>query len=249
MANNARRDLRCAIDPVEFAREVGITPDSAQSRMLRSSSNRRLVCCTRQWGKSTCAALGAAHRAIFVPGSLVLCVAPSIRQSTLLFDKIDRFIREYPGGPYRVEDNKTQLELTNGSRVVTLPDSPDTIRGFTPTLVLVDEAAFVSDETFGALMPMLIVSRGDLVLMSSPYGKRGEFYRYWAHGGLDWERMMIKADKCPRIDQDELKKQRSEMPAWLYRQEYECEFVETMDAVFTTEQIEGVAVDGEVLEI
>lgn len=236
-------------DPVAFAQTCGVRPDPWQAQVLRSKSRRIILCCCRQSGKSTTIAIRVAHRAIYRPNWLALCIAPSFRQSSLLFEKIADNIKKNPAAPARLEDNKTQLELANGSRVITLPDNPDTIRGFTPNEVLVDEAAWVSDETFAALRPMLIVSGGELALLSTPYGKRGEFYETWERGGQDWERLQVKADDCPRISAHELERERREMPAWLFRQEYGCEFVETLDSVFTHDQVQGVLERGEELQL
>ncbi len=76
-----RDDLRLALDPVAFARSVGIVPDPWQEDLLRSSSERALLLCSRQAGKSTVSAVIALHRALYHPRSLVLVLAPSERQS------------------------------------------------------------------------------------------------------------------------------------------------------------------------
>lgn len=253
MAAASRFDtsLEMALDPVAFARAVGIEADPAQARLLRSTSKRILLCCTRQWGKSTTTALRAAHRAIYRPGSLVLCVSPTDRQSGLLFDKVIEYMRKAPDSPRRVEDNKRSARLANGSRIVSLPGSADTIRGYSaPDMVLVDEAAFCEDALFGAVSPMLAVSGGELALLSSPYGKRGKYYEAWeaSYGKEgDWECLRVPATECARISPDFLERERREMPEWLYRQEYGCEFVETLDSVFTHDQVQGALEDGEVL--
>lgn len=242
-------ELELALDPVAFAREVGLEADPAQSRLLRSTAKRILLCCTRQWGKSTTAALRAGHRAIYRPGSLVLCVSPSDRQSAELFDKIAHVVKSAPYAPKRVEDNKRSMRLANGSRIVCLPGSPDTIRGYSaPNMVIVDEAAFCEDALFGAVAPMLAVSDGEMVLLSTPYGKRGAYYEAWEHGGKDWERLRVTAPECPRISAEFLAEQRRTMPAWLYEQEYMAVFTETLNSVFTSEQVEGALEDGDVLE-
>lgn len=241
-------DLRMALDPVRFARRVGIDPDPAQAKLLRSRSKRVLLCCTRQWGKSTTAGLRAAHCAIYEPGSLVICVSPTDRQSALLFDKIAGFVRLAPHAPKRTEDNKRSMRLANGSQVVSLPGSAETIRGFSaPRKVIVDEAAFVDDALFGAVGPMLAVSDGDLELLSTPYGKRGGYYEAWDQGGDGWTRIRVPAQECPRISAEFLESERRRIPDWLFRQEYGCEFVETLDSVFTHDQVHGALCDGEAL--
>ncbi len=247
-ARDLRTELEYGLDPVLFARSVGVDVDAQQARFLCSSSRRLLLNCTRQFGKSTTAGLKAAHRAIHIPNSLILCVSPGDRQSALLFDKIADFVKRCPYAPKRTEDNKRSLRIANGSHVVSLPGSPDTIRGYSaPDIVLVDEAAFCEDALFGAVGPMLAVSGGQMALLSTPYGKRGAFYEAWEKGGTDWDRVRVTAEDCPRISRDFLAREKRSLPDWLYRQEYMCEFVETLDSVFTHDQVESALIDGEEL--
>ena len=60
---------------------LGFHPGAQQQRVLDSSSRRGIVCCHRQWGKSTTIAIKAVYAAWCQPASLVLVVAPSLRQS------------------------------------------------------------------------------------------------------------------------------------------------------------------------
>jgi hypothetical protein len=82
------RDFARALDPVLLARDCGIEPDSVQTKLLRTSSRKTILCCTRQWGKSTCAALIALHEALYAAPAMILCVSPSQPQSTELFKRI-----------------------------------------------------------------------------------------------------------------------------------------------------------------
>ena len=175
-----RDDLRLALDRVAFAEKLGIVPDAWQENFLRSSSDRVLLNCSRQSGKSTMSAVIALHRALYCPGSLVLCLAPALRQSQELFGKVSGFYRDL-GRPVPPQgERKLSLELENGSRIITLPGSEKTIRGFSDAaLLLVDEAARVDDGLYYAIRPMLAVGGGSLIMLSTPYGKRGVFYEEW----------------------------------------------------------------------
>jgi phage terminase large subunit-like protein len=233
-----RDDLRLALDRVAFARELGIVPDPWQRDFLRSLADRVLLNCSRQSGKSTMSAVIALHRALYHPASLVLCLAPALRQSQELFGKIAGFYRDL-GRPVAPQgERKLSLELENGSRIITLPGSEKTIRGFSgAALLLVDEASRVEDNLYYAIRPMLAVSGGSLMMLSTPYGKRGVFYDEWT-GGEGWERYEVPASQCPRIPSSFLEEERAALPSWVYRQEYECSFEETEDQVFTTEMVE-----------
>jgi hypothetical protein len=119
-------------DPLEFARAVGIEPDPWQKRLLLSEAPRILMNCSRQSGKSTMAALIALHRALLVPDSLILILAPAERQAKELFNKVAEAYRTL-GHPVEAEsDRKFGVELKNRSRIEALPGTEKTVRGFSP---------------------------------------------------------------------------------------------------------------------
>ncbi len=119
-----------------------------------------------------------------------------------------------------------------------MPGSEKTIRGFSgAALLIVDEASRVADELYFAVRPMLAVSGGALMMLTTPYGKRGIFYEEWT-GGHGWDRYEVPASECPRISDEFLEEERQALPSWVFRQEYECSFEETEDQVFTTEMVE-----------
>jgi hypothetical protein len=226
-------------DRVEFAHTLGIEPDDWQRRFLLSKSDKALLLCSRQAGKSTMAALAALHKALYRPGSLILILAPAERQAKELFSKVAELYRHLghvaPADSYR----KMGMALQNGSRIEALPGTEKTVRGFSAVdLLILDEASRVADELYHAVRPMLAVSGGKLMMLSTPYGRRGVFYDEWTNG-LGWERYEVPASQVPRISPEFLEEERATLPAWVYRQEYECSFEDTEDQVFSTELIDG----------
>jgi hypothetical protein len=222
---------------VAFAKELRIVPDPWQEDLLSSPSKRMLLNCSRQSGKSTMAAVMALHRALYHPKSLVLCLAPALRQSQELFGKLNSFYGML-GEPLRAYgERRLSLELTNGSRIVTLPGSERTVRGFSgAALLLVDEAARVDDELYYAVRPMLAVSGGSLLMLSTPYGRRGIFYEEWTTG-KGWDKYEVTADEVPRISEEFLEEERRTLGQWWYRQEYMCSFEESETAFFREEDL------------
>ena len=234
--------MRHAVDPAAFAVDhLGFHPDPWQAEVLRSPARRLILNCCRQSGKSTTTAILALHRAFHVPGSLVLLISPSQRQSRELFVKVTDYrhmLDVGDEGPRLAEDNRLSVRFENGSRIVALPSTESTIRGFSAVdLVIEDEAARVRDDTYLALRPMVAVSRGRLILMSTPFGKRGHFHDAWQNGGNAWGRVEITANECPRIAQDFLDEERAALGEWRWRQEYFCEFVEGEDQIFLHDTI------------
>ena len=223
---------------VEFAREkLGFSPDWRQEMLLRGFSaqtvSRGMVCCTRQWGKSTVAAVMAVHRAYFYPKSTVIVACPTEKQSAELVFKARDFMLKL-GLPRKGDGgNRISLTFPNGSRIVGIPGKEMTLRGFSAvSLLIIDEASRVEDEVYKALRPMLAVGNGDLWLLSTPYGKRGFFYENWAGGDEDWMKTSVPATECPRITREFLEQERRQLGELWFRQEYMCEFIEEGHQMF-----------------
>jgi hypothetical protein len=231
-------DLAHGLDAVAFAEDrLDFHPDPWQARVLRSTSPWLLLNCCRQSGKSTTTAILALHTAIYDAG-LIRLVSPSLRQSKELFGKVMRFLKGLEPVEPLEEDNRSSCELRNGARIVSLPGDPATLRGFSaPRLIIKDEASLVADEMQAALDPMLAVSAGRLVEMSSPAGRRGHFFENWEHGE-GAERIRITARDCPRISAEFLEKQRRKLGPMLFAQEYDCEFIDAASSAFSSEMIE-----------
>jgi hypothetical protein len=223
---------------------AGQTPDPWQERVLRTDADRVLLLCSRQSGKSSVSAALALSTALLSPGSPVLLLSPSDRQSGELFRKVvdlyDAVGRPVPA----ISRTAHRLELANGSRILSLPGTEKTLRGFSGVaLLVIDEAARVDDGLYCAVRPMLAVSGGRLVALSTPYGKRGWFHDEWFGTGT-WERVRVTADQCPRISKAFLDEERRALGERYYRQEYLTEFVETMDAVFSYADIQAARTSG-----
>ncbi len=232
-------DVAPALSPVTLAAHAGFTLDAWQRDVLLSDAHQIILLVTRQGGKSTVSSIRALHRALYTPASLVLLLAPSYRQSKELFRKVKDALAALPFSAPLASESALELEFTNLSRIVALPGKEATIRGFSGvSLLIVDEASRVPDELYQAVRPMLAVSGGDILLLSTPFGKRGFFHHEWTNSGADWHRTKVTAEDCPRIPREWLEQERRAIGDWWFRQEYLCEFVETIDQVFSYEDIQ-----------
>ncbi len=234
-------DLACALDPVRLARRMGIEPDPWQARVLRSPKAQVILNCSRQVGKSTVTGALASHTALYEPGAPILLLSPTERQSVELLRKVKGTLAALGTETAEVEvNNALSLEFASGSRILALPGKEGTIRGFSGVkLLIIDEASRVPDALYQAVRPMLAVSGGRLVLLSTPCGKRGFFHHEWTEGGADWERVAITAYDCPRIARAWLDKERATIGDWWFAQEYLCQFKETTDQVFGYDDVMG----------
>jgi hypothetical protein len=231
-------------DPTLALRAAGLAPDRYQRRLLTTPWARALVLCGRQVGKSTAGAALAVVTALLEPGSTTLIVCPSQRQSGEAFRKCSDLYRAL-GSPVPVlgRGNQLKMELTNGSRIVALPDSESTIRGYSAVRLLVlDEAARISDGILAAVRPMLSVSRGRLLALTTPAGKRGWFFDSW-HSAEAWERVRVTSPECPRVDKAFLEEEERTLgPTW-FAQEYLAEFMDLLGSAFRGEDIDQAFAD------
>jgi len=221
----AANSLSLACDPAEILRAQGMEPDPWQRAFLLNESRYTLLCCTRGGGKSRSTSAKALHRALFRPRSTVLVISRTQRQSQELFRYI---LQGYAaiGRPIRTTQlSMSTLELANGSRIIALPGTEATIRSYQGVqLLIIDEAARVPDELYHSVRPMLGVSRGSLIAISTPFGQRGWFWKAWVDEATLWHRIRVPWDQCPRLTDTFMDSERRACgDAWV-RQEYECSF-------------------------
>jgi hypothetical protein len=233
-----RRRQAEANDPVMLACRSGLEADAWQRDVLRTEAKQTIMLVTRQGGKSTVSSIKALHKAEYSPGALTLLLAPSYRQSKELFRKVkDAYASLLNPSPLKSESS-LEMEFENGSRIVALPGKEETIRGFSGVaLLIVDEAARVPDALYQAVRPMLAVSNGQIILLSTPFGARGFFHHEWTEGGEAWHRTKITAYDCPRISHEWLEAERAQIGEWWFEQEYMCVFKDATDQIFATSDI------------
>ena len=237
-------DLAFALDPATWALALGFEPDLWQAGVLRSGAGRVLLNCSRQSGKSTTTALLALHTALYRPGTLALLLSPSLRQSGELFRKVTSFYHRLAEPVPLVAESVLRLELANGARVVSLPGTEQTVRGFSGVdLLVIDEASRVADDLYYTVRPMLAVSGGRLVALSTPFGTRGWWWLEWDRGGDEWERVQVTAEDCPRISAAFLEEERRHLGDWWYQQEYMCKFLDSQSAAFTWDMLQGATTE------
>ncbi|HEY1191672.1 MAG TPA: hypothetical protein VGE74_28830, partial [Gemmata sp.] len=203
----------------------------------------------------TCTAARVVREALLYPRADCLVFCPTMRQSMEMLRKVREFYRALGSPVPEVADTKTSLELANGSRVISLPDSQEGVVGFSaPRLVVIDEGSRVSDELYKSVRPMLAVSKGALLTLSTPFGNSGWFFDIWDDSaeGLKrraklhepWSRTAVPASQIPRITPAFLEDERAELGERWFQQEYFLKFLDSIDSVFSQAVIHGARCDG-----
>ena len=168
--------------------------------------------------------------------ALVIIVSPSQRQSGEIFRTVmpSLQLERRSGAEGGV---CLRAEMANGSRILALPGSETTVRGYSAAdLIVIDEAARVEDSLLQAVSPMLATSQGRLVALTTPAGKRGWFYEAWISDS-PWHRVKVPASMCPRISQEFLEEELRELGASRFSEEYQLEFIDPDTAAFPTDII------------
>jgi hypothetical protein len=246
-------------------RRAKMEPDPWQAEALAGVAARECWVCSRQIGKSETAAALALKTAVVDAPALVLIVSPSLRQSLELFRKITRFYNalmlgreekpegwrpqsarkmrarelEWASGDDLVQESKLSLEMASGSRILALPGKEATVRSFSAVkLLILDEAARIPDDLYNAVRPMLAVSQGRLVALSSAWAKQGWFYEA-ASGKGDWRRVKKTALECPRLSPEFLAAELEDIGHRWFQMEYMAEFSDPVDAVFLESDVQA----------
>ena len=231
------------LEPERVFKARGIDPDAWQIQCVRDSLAREesiLLLCARQCGKSETDAAIALLTILLTPPALILFLSKASRQAKeLLKYKFMPMYRAWEKYAPLVKDNEEEKIFANGSRIVVLPDNEGNIRSFSSVnLIVLDEASRVSDSLYGAVTPMLSISRGRLIASSTAFGQRGWFYKEWISKDLDWKRYNVQGKDCKRHSPAFLAKERRRQGDRWYKQEYLNDFAQAIGAVFTPEEIE-----------
>jgi phage FluMu gp28-like protein len=223
-----------ADQPVKFADEIlHFKPTLYQARLLAEKSKRIVVVWPRQSGKTSTLAVRMIWFAATHPRTTSLIVAPGLRQSMIVMDRIQAFLMGMNMQLRRKIVSRIQRTVTwfkEGSQIVALPNSPNLLRGYTAHMVLCDESAFFREDElvfYSVLFPMLQTTRGTLVASSTPWGKNSVFYKFTQDPTFKKEWVKInEVIQAGLTTQEFIAEMERRTPLERFRREYLAEFAE-----------------------
>lgn len=244
-ASKSRMTASIPDDPVEFAAKIlNFKPTPYQEKLLRDESKRIVVRMPRQSGKTSIIALRAIWFAVTHPKTLSLIVAPSLRQSMIMMDKVHGFLMSMPQNVRRslvMKLQRTVVRFKNGSQIVALPCSVHLLRGYSAHQVLIDEIAFFRDDetvVYSVIYPMLSTTDGVLIMSSTPWGRDSVFYRacqdpaYSKHV-VTWREVV----ESGLVKREFIEEMRRVLPPERFKREFEAEFAEDEASYFPQDLI------------
>lgn len=192
-------ELARSLSPLAYIRSLGFPPFPWQAEVLESRHKRKIINGARQSGKSTIVAGLPAWAGKYIPRSLSIIGAATEKQAVEDMEKVKDFIARDPTYPEIVRDSDSMVELTTGSRILVVPATEKAARGYSnPDFIVLDEASRIDDGTYrSGFRPMLTDNpKCELILISTPNGREGFFYRAW-DSQERWEKYEIRAPWQP----------------------------------------------------
>jgi len=227
-------DLQAALDPaVVFERAFGLVPLPWQRTYLRETRPVSVLK-GRQVGASLAAAALAIHTVRYRGDVNVVIVSPSLKQSTEITTRARRGLDRL--GERLVQDTSSMIRLSNGSRILSLPGTAKSVRGWTAALLIIDEASFVDAATWTAARA-LVATGGRLVVQSTPADETGDFHELVTAADPGWAHFAIRSDEVPTIAAEFLERERRAMSPDAFASEYECVFGKAGATLFSPERI------------
>ncbi|AQQ75489.1 terminase large subunit [uncultured archaeal virus] len=215
-----------------------------QAKFIADTNRRICFVSGRQIGKTTATALKALVFAFTEDDKVVLILSKSLRQSKIMFERIRMFLLAIDAlADYTFRMTINEIQLKNGSRIYCIPvgRTAEAARGYTADMIIADEAAYVPDLVFEAMMPSLAVTGGYLLLLGTPGGKTGFFYRAWMTEE-GWSKYRVTCYDCPRIPKEFIEEYRHLVTEARFKREILAEFVEVEDMFFPIPVIEDLMV-------
>lgn len=227
-------DFRAALDPAElFRRAFGVDPHEWQFDYLRETRNI-VTFKGRQVGASQAAAAKAIHSCKYHPNTNAVIVSPTLKQSTEIITKAR--VGLYALGERLLQDAASIIRLANGSRIVSLPGTAKSVRGWTARLLILDEAAYIEPETFTAARA-LVATGGQTAVQSTPADEIGAFFELVTDTPESWARFEVPSESVPTISREFLESERKAMTPDEYAREYECKFGKAGASLFSLARV------------
>jgi len=239
-----------------------INLDPWQKEVLGSKGNK-IICSGRQTGKSTVVAIDAGEFAVKNPSKHVLIISVTEDQARELLLKTQLYIADNYAKRIKTNKqftNREKITLTNDSiiRTKAVGQSGMGVRGFTIDRLIADEAAFMPEDVWPAVTPMLLTTGGDIVLISTPFGRKNFFYKCYKDPNFKvWHVNTIETinarEVCETWNQFQRDKALEYFESEKYRlsekqfqQEYEGLFVEDLNDFFPDEYLKKALIQQKV---
>ena len=243
-------------DPAEFLRILTGRPAwEHQAAVMRSTARFRAICSGRQSGKSSTVSGIALHEAFTVPGSTTLLVSAGEASSRRLLSEVAGMTANPLLHGSVIDEGKSQVTLSNGSQVLSVPASQRQIRGWAIDLLILDEAGFIDGDLWRAAEPTIIARPGSrVILCSSPWGGTDHFFRQIWQRGMDrpdemYESWHWPSSISPLVDEKLLEEIRGRETSDYFNREYLAEWTDASGQFLSERELSDAVADYPMLDL
>lgn len=240
----SERELSPVLDAGAFAEQVLHRPlFPHQLEVVRSKARYKCICAGRQVGKSTTLTTIALWEAVTRRNVTVLLVSAGEVASRRLLEECTALAVESSLGGSVLDESKSLLTFSNGSRIISVPASQRQIRGYAIDTLILDESGFIDPDIWRAAEPAIIARPGSKVyLCSTPWGDSTHFFRALWNRGMDHADENVASwhwpsSVSPLIDDALLEQIRQREPADYFRREYLAEWTDAAGSYFSEAEI------------
>ena len=158
-----------------------------QKKFFTNPAKRKIWVSSRQIGKSFCVAGILTFKALQKHNGLAICISVNSRSASEIISKCKQFaesVKVLSNNAITYTSSFDTIRFTNGSRIMSLPSTADSLRGWSAQCVVVDEASFVWKfyDILQSLAPTLTRDPdAELILTTTPAGKNGPFYEMYSN--------------------------------------------------------------------
>lgn len=232
-----------------FELATGFRPTSYQEKLLLDPNQFVVARWARQSGKSLTLAVICLYTVLSSPNMRVAILAPSLRQSRLMIRRVSSFLQKLPDYVLEGRALKTKLDFKNGSAIEAFPNSPETVRGLTNQLLVIDEMNYIENDRdlYDAVVYSLATTNGRLIVTSTPGTRDSLFYEMCMndeeYGDMSRHHVSFHDALEPKgplkkAILEKLERQMQEDP-WRWQREMLAEFSEDEEAWFSWGLIAG----------
>ena len=214
-----------------------------QREFLDCDAQFRLILKSRQVGMSTVISWEALANSLLKDHRTILFVSASQRQATELLNYVKRILgnmRLRRSIPTLQETQQSIMFSGTNSRIISLPNSPNTIQGLRAHEIYIDEFGIMDNDKriLDAILPSISLG-GRVTILSTPWGKRGEFYRLVTEARDHKNEFVLFEIPYTRCNypgfQDNINKLKSILDPMSFAESYMCEFVDENRSYFPYE--------------
>lgn len=192
------------------------TPHINQQQILNADKRFVVVMCGRRFGKSELSQILIIKEAL--NGGQVAYITPTYKLAQVFFERLTKVL------PFKNNIQKLKIYCPNeGSIEFFTGERLDNLRGRKFHLVIIDEAAFISDLEDGwnnSIRPTLTDFEGRAVFLSTPRGKNFFYSLFMKQGENDWQSFKFSTYDNPHINPREIDEARIQLPEVVFNQEY-----------------------------